>query len=152
MALFVLVLRILLGLDLLLNGIDFWLNFLPITTPASELARGLMAGLVNAGLFTIVKYIEIATAVALLSNRFVPLALVVMFPLTVVIFWTDCILIGTPEGWFYGGTTSLLHVLLVIAYLKQFMPLLAFRARPGLPDAGDWRRALSNREDGGAAH
>ena len=146
MALFVLVLRIALGLDLLLNGINFWLDFLPITTPASDLARGLMGGLVNAGLFVIVKYIEIGTAVALLTNRFVPLALVVMFPLTVVIFWTDCILINTPEGWLYGGTTSLLHVLLMVAYLKHYMPLLKFRAKPGLPDNDDWRRVFSGRD------
>ncbi len=144
MALFVLVLRILLGLDLLLNGINFWLDFLPITTPASELARGLMAGLVNAGLFVIVKYIEIGTGLALLTNRFVPLALVVMFPITVVIFWTDCVLIATPEGWLYGGTTSLLHVLLLICYLKHYMPLLSMRSRPGLPDGEDWRRVLSS--------
>ena len=140
---FALLLRVLLGLDLLLNGINFWLDFLPITTPASETARGLMAGLVNAGLFTIVKYIEIAAGLALLTNRFVPLALIVMFPLTVVIFWTDCILINTPEGWLYGGTTSLLHVLLLFVYLKHYMPLLAFKANPGWPDAEEWRRVLS---------
>ena len=146
MKIFVLILRILLGLDLLLNGINFWLDFLPITTPASEVARGLIGGLVNAGLFTIVKYIEIATALALLTNRFVPLALVVMFPLTVVIFWTDCILINTPEGWLYGGTTSLLHVLLLFAYLKHYMPLLSFRAAPGFPISSDWERTLSSRD------
>jgi hypothetical protein len=39
-------LRLFLALDLLLNGMNFWLHFLPITVPASIPARELMQGLI----------------------------------------------------------------------------------------------------------
>jgi putative oxidoreductase len=117
-------LRFFLAFDLLLNGVNFWLHFLPITTPASIPARELMQGLITSGLFNFVKYIELATGLALLVNRYVPLALITMLPLTVVIFWVDCVLIGTPEGFLYGGTTAVVHVLLMFAYLRYYRSLL----------------------------
>jgi uncharacterized membrane protein len=121
-------LRLFLALDLLLNGVNFWLHFLPITTPASIAARELMQGLVVSGLFNFVKYIEIATGLMLLFNRYVPLALIAMLPLTVVIFWVDCVLIRTLEGFLFGGTTAVVHVALMFAYLRHYRGLLIARA------------------------
>jgi hypothetical protein len=121
------VLRLFLAFDLLLNGVNFWLHFLPITVPDSIPARALMGGLVASGLFDFVKYIEIATGLLLLANRFVPLALIVMLPLTVVIFWVDCVLIRTPEGFAFGGTTATVHALLMLAYFKHYQGLLVAR-------------------------
>jgi putative oxidoreductase len=123
-------LRLFLAADLLLNGVNFWLHFLPITVPDSIPARALMDGLIASGLFNFVKYIEIASGLALLVNRYVPLALIVMLPLTVVIFWVDCVLIRTPEGFLFGGTTAVVHGLLMLAYFKYYQGLLIERPEP----------------------
>ncbi|OYW84980.1 MAG: hypothetical protein B7Z20_09925, partial [Sphingobium sp. 32-64-5] len=85
--------RIFLGLFLLANGLNFWFHWLPISPPQSEAANRLMDGLVFSGLFGVVKYVEILAGIALLANRFVPLALAAMMPLTVVICYVDYVLI-----------------------------------------------------------
>jgi hypothetical protein len=144
-------LRCLLGLDFLLNGINFFHPFLPITVPASVPARALMHGMVESGLFNIVKVVEIAGGLTLLSNRLVPLALLVLAPLTVVICYVDCFLVSTPEGFLFGGTTTVLLVLMLAAYLRHYLGVLAFRAGPSLPRAAEVLAALRG-AGGVAAH
>ena len=69
----------------------------------------------------------------LLINRFVPLALMMVTPLTVVIFIVDCVLIATPEGYAFGGITTVLVALLLLGYLQNFLCLLRFKSSPGTP-------------------
>lgn len=128
MKLAVAALRIFLGLFLLANGLNFWFHWLPITPPDSETATRLMDGLVFSGLFGVVKYVEVAAGIALLVNRFVPLALAMMLPLTVVIAFVDFMLIGTREAMTFGALLIVPHGLLMLAYIRSFLPLLAARA------------------------
>ena len=136
-------LRILLGLDFLLNAINFYHPFFHITVPANEAARALMGGMLQSGVFELVKAIEITAGFLLLVNRFVPLALMMVAPLTVVIFIVDCVLIATPEGFAFGGTTTVLVILVLIAYLKHFLGLLAFRADPATPSIAELAAAIA---------
>ena len=74
--------RVLLGLLLLGSG----LAGLLMTMPAQELQGGaaaFMTGLSGTYLFILVKITEITTGALLLSNRFVPLALVILAPVTI---------------------------------------------------------------------
>lgn len=122
--------RIFLGLFLLANGLNFWFHWLPITPPESEQATRLMDGLVFSGLFGVVKYVEVAAGIALLANRFVPLALVSMLPLSVVISFVDFILIATPEASTYAVLLVLPQAFLMLAHIKQYLPLLTMRSEP----------------------
>jgi hypothetical protein len=129
----VLVLRLLFGLHFLVNGLNFFFHFFSIPAPHSPLALELMRGLVDTGLFNIVKVVEVATGIALLVNRFVPLALVIAFPVAIGVGFTDVLLIGTWfGGWFLGAGTVLLNAVLLFAYLRYYRPMLVFVSEPGL--------------------
>ncbi|MGE0294538.1 MAG: DoxX family membrane protein [Hyphomonadaceae bacterium] len=125
--------RVFLGLFLLANGLNMWLHFLPVQVPESQAANDLMQGLVSSGLFAFVKYIEVACGLMLVFNRFVPFALIVMMPLTIVIAWVDFVLIGSSNSIIFGALLVIPHVLLMTAYLRPYMPMLAMRSEPGVP-------------------
>ena len=82
-------------------------------------------------MFTAVKVIEVSTGVAILTNRFVPLALVVALPVAVNIFFVDVFLVRTWfGGYVLGGGTLLLNVALLFGYLKYYRPMLSARSEP----------------------
>lgn len=129
----VIVARVFLGAFLIFNGINLWFPFLPIPRPASQEANDLMHGLVFSGLFQFVKIIEIVSGLMLLLNRFVPLALVLMLPLTLVIAWVDFVLIRSPNSFVFGALLMVPHVFLLFAYLRHYLSMLAMKADPGIP-------------------
>lgn len=135
--------RIFLGLFLLANGLNFWFHWLPITPPDSETATRLMDGLVFSGLFGVVKYVEVITGLMLLANRFVPLALALMLPLSAVISYVDFILIGSPEASTYAVLLIAPQALLMLANLRSYLPLLAMRGPEGIPTAAEIREAIT---------
>lgn len=77
--------RVLLGLVFFVFGLNGFLHFIPQPPPA-ESARGFFELLTGSYLFSLVKGTEVVVGLALLSNRFVALALVVLAPITVNIF------------------------------------------------------------------
>ena len=75
--------RLLLGLIFVVFGLNYFLNFLPVP-PVEGAAATFMGGLAATGyFFPMMKSIEIAVGLALLANRYVALALVVLAPITV---------------------------------------------------------------------
>jgi len=127
---FVTALRILFGLHFLVNGANFFFHFFDVPAPQNPLATEFMKAMVETGvIFTAVKTVEVVTGVALLANRFVPLALVVALPVSVNVFFVDVFLIGTWfGGWVLGAGTLLLNVVLLFAYLKYYRPMLCAKA------------------------
>lgn len=85
----------------LLGGLFTFSSVMFFLVPPAELPPGnagvFVAGLAAAGyLMPLVKIVELVSGLALLSNRFVPLALVVLAPVTVNIFAVHARLM--PEG------------------------------------------------------
>lgn len=135
--------RLFLGLFLLANGLNFWFDWLPISPPASEEANRLMDGLVYSGLFGFVKYVEVAAGLALLANRFVPLALALMLPLTVVIAYVDYVLIVEPRAMVFATLLVLPQAILMLAHVRCYLPILRYRANPSAPpEATEFRAAV----------
>src|ERR1700722_171220 len=66
----------------LYNGLNFFLTFFPQPSGSSGLSHELIRALIDTKLFTVVKGLEILTGIAFLANRFVPLAVVVAFPIS----------------------------------------------------------------------
>jgi hypothetical protein len=76
--------RILLGIILLFNGVNMFAQFMPLPTPQqSDLAQRFLNILHEGGYFyPILGGVKILTALALLTKRYLPFMLVVMFPIT----------------------------------------------------------------------
>lgn len=76
--------RLLLGLLFVVFGLNFWLHFIPIPSPAEGTpAANFMFAIYGSGYLTFVKVLEVAAGLLLLSGRFVNLALAVLGPIVV---------------------------------------------------------------------
>ena len=75
-----LIIRILLGLILVIFGLNKFMQFMPMP-PLPEAAGEFMGALMKSGyIMVLVAIVEIVAGVLLLINKFKPLALVVVFP------------------------------------------------------------------------
>jgi len=148
--------RLLLGLQYLLGGINWWYKILPfpsITDPVASANKHavLMAMIETGWMFQTAKLIELLTGLALLFNRFIPLMLVVSFPVALSTFILDAMIGPTLVG-FLGGTTSFavlwakfldlvyfggcvlaMQGFLMIAYFDRYRPMLVARAEAKAP-------------------
>jgi len=76
--------RILLGIIFLVFSLNYWIKFIPIPSPEAEsLAAGFMGAIYGAGFLTLVKLLELFSAVLLLSGRYINLALTLLGPIVV---------------------------------------------------------------------
>lgn len=118
--------RILLGLIYFVFGLNFFLQFLGGRPQLTGPAETFMTGLFSAEyFFPLVKGIEVVGGLALLMNRFVPLTLVVLMPITLNIFLFHLFLAGDPVL-----SIFMLAIQLYLAwvYREYYSPLLEQRA------------------------
>ncbi|MFU1945603.1 DoxX family protein [Bordetella avium] len=133
--------RLYLGAWMVVSGASYWLHQLgyqPIfpqpfgTLPASN---KMLITLVEVGLFNLVKTLEIVGGLFLIGNIFVPLGLLILFPISGMVFYNAVFLNQRYEGIFsltYMGTLCLyMNVVLLLAYIKHYLPMLALNARSG---------------------
>ncbi len=123
--------RIVLALPLLIFGLDGLLGFLPADvypehgSQATEFLEAIMG---SGYLWQVLKIVEVAVAISLISGRFVPLAILMLSPVVVNIVGFH--LTMEPEG---TGLALLLVVLLAFlawAYRASFRLLFVSDARP----------------------
>ena len=114
--------RILLGLILVIFGLNKFLQFMPMP-PMPEAAGEFMGALVKSGyILVIVAIVEIATGVLLLLNKYVPLALVIVFPVLLNAFLFHLFLDIAGIG---GAALSItLNVFLFFANKESYNTLL----------------------------
>ncbi|MFT3925188.1 MAG: DoxX family protein [Myxococcales bacterium] len=120
--------RLLLGLVFVVFGSNYFLNFLPSPPPMPERALTFVGGLIAGGyVFPVIKSIEIAAGLMLLSNRFVPLALTLLAPIIVNIAAVHYLL--APA--FALPTVILgLELFLAYSYRGAFAPMLRANVAP----------------------
>ena len=86
------------------------------------------------GLYQGVKYFELITGLLILSNRWVPLALLLEMPITVMIFYLNvfisAMIDGSPLQYFTGPQELFLNGFLLVAYGGYYCNFLRFKARP----------------------
>ena len=75
--------RLLLGLLFTVFGANMWLHFIPIPLPPEGPAANFMFAIYGSGYLTVVKVLEVAGGVLLLSGRFTNLALTLLGPVVV---------------------------------------------------------------------
>jgi len=110
--------RYLLGLIFFVFGLNGFLNFLPMP-PLSPEAGAFMGGLAGSGyFFPLLKSFETLSGLLLLSNRYVPLALMILSPISVNIFMFHAFL--DPAGLGLSILIGLLMITLGYGYRKSF--------------------------------
>jgi hypothetical protein len=121
--------RYLLGAVFFVCGLNRFLNFLPAPTgPVSEGAMLFAGALFKTGyMFPLIKGTEVLCATLLLTNRFVPLALALLAPVTINIVAFHAFL--APSGLGLAVFLMLLQIRLAWAHRSVYAPMLTPRAK-----------------------
>ncbi|MBX3274512.1 MAG: DoxX family protein [Sandaracinaceae bacterium] len=130
--------RVLLGLAFLVFGLNGFLGFLPM--PPHEGAAGAFLGALAASgyMFPLIKGTEVVVGLLLLSNRFVPLALTILAPVTVNIVLFHAVL--EPAGIVLPLVLAALQLHLAWAHRASFAGVLSARSAPAPARALEARR------------
>ena len=125
----VMAVRLAFGAWYIMSGARYVQPGLPMGT--DTLAKALLAALVNSHLMLAVKAIEFVVGVLLVLNLFVPAALVIGFPVTVVVAYVCLVLEWPLQRPMIGGGLSLAaHVFLLLAYFSYYRPMLTLKSKP----------------------
>ncbi|MCW3836981.1 hypothetical protein ACFQ1E_13525 [Sphingomonas canadensis] len=126
------VLRIYFGGHLLWSCIRYWsTDMQPVIH--HPLGGPFVASLVAIGAFPFIKTLEGVVGIALLGNRFVPLALVLEVPTSMTIFYLNTFVTARPSGLATGPTELGVNVVLLLLYFGYYRPFLVASARAAPP-------------------
>lgn len=124
--------RTLLGLAFVVFGFNYFVNFLPTPPPSAD-AMAFFGALAAGKIFAIIKPIELAAGLALLGNRFVPLALALLAPIQIGILAFHVSI--DPSGLPVIVILIALTIYLAWSYRSAFAPMLRARVEPTAGDA-----------------
>lgn len=126
MKILALVSRILLGFIFLVYGLDGFLHFMP-PHQASARATTFVLALIDSGfIWQLNKGIEVLAGILLLTDFFVPLALILLAPIITIIFFMQLFL--DPNGLPIGGGIAILELALAWFYRDYFESVLVSKA------------------------
>ena len=118
----VIIVRVLLGLMFLQASLLFFLKMTPAQPELSKDITTYMAGLTIGHTLEFIKAVELICAILLLVGRYVALALVVLFPITVNILLFHVML--DPANMLIAILIFAAHVFLLYAYRKNYAGML----------------------------
>lgn len=115
-------------------GLNHFIRLYPQPIGNEELSIAVFTALLDSGLFTLVKAVELIGGLMLLFGIRVPLALILVLPVSFTVWYWDTEL----QGWWtasavYGWGVLGCNVALILAYWDSYRALFADRARPRLP-------------------
>jgi hypothetical protein len=124
------VVRYLMGLPLVVFGLNGFLNFIPQpTTPLPEGAMAFAGALMKSGyMLPLIGVTHLVVGVMLVTNRFVPLALALFAPFMVNSIAFHVFL--EPSGLPMASVFLALELYLAWTYRRAFAPMLAARVTP----------------------
>jgi putative oxidoreductase len=132
--------RVLFGLILFANGLNWWWKLLPYPSMHDHANHALphtpafVQAMLNTGfMFEFVRIIEVIAGAGLLMNCWTPLLLVFVFPLSLGIWAVDVFLIASSlRANVMGWAVVSLNGFLLVSYLDRYVPMLTRTAVPGL--------------------
>lgn len=133
--------RIALGLVFTVFGANGFLQFLPQPPMPAEAGAFLGALLATGYMLPLLKAIELGAGLMLLSNRHVPLALMLLAPIIVNIAAFHVFL--APGGLLLPALVVAMEVYLAWTYRSSFAPALQARVAPAEPAERVTGRALA---------
>ena len=122
------IVRVLLGVMFLVFGLNGFLNFMPAPKELPPDVITVSTGLMKGGYMAVVSAMELVVALLLLTNRFVPLALVLLAPIVVGII-TFHIAIA-PATIVPGIVVLVMELYLAWVYRGAFRPMLQAKVSP----------------------
>ena len=129
-----LVARMLLGLVFLFGSVAYFLDLVPPPPDMPQRLKTFNEGLAASGyFFTLLKVTELVCGLMLLTGLFVPLALVVLAPISVNIFLVHAIL--APEGVALAVAIGVLMIYLSF-FAQPYAGVIRSLFRPRPPTAG----------------
>ncbi|MEO0031933.1 MAG: hypothetical protein RIS94_1691 [Pseudomonadota bacterium] len=128
----------------LLSGLNFFFHIWPQPKIAESIGNSYVQISLQLGLFQFAKVLEIVGGLSLVLNRFVPLGLVLLMPVTVNIFLLNAFWSPLPHIVVSVTRNFVFHVILLAAYANYYLPMLRFRAeaRPVWRDPAEIVRSL----------
>lgn len=109
-------------------GLNHFVGLFPQPPGNQPLSQEVLAALIGSGLFSLVKAVELAAGLALMFGRFVPLALVMLLPVSFNVWYWDVELQGwTSVSAWYGWAVLGANVLLCLAWWSSYGAMLAWR-------------------------
>jgi putative oxidoreductase len=118
--------RYLLGLIFLVFGLNGFLHFIPLPPPKGLSAQQFGGAIFASHYWVVVFGIQVIGGVMLLANRFVVLALVLLGPVIVNIFFFHALM--APEGLPMAIVVVLLWTILAVRYKQYLTPIFVARA------------------------
>jgi hypothetical protein len=120
--------RLPLGAIYIFNGALPWTHLVVLPMPNPR-AGAILTALYDTGIvMQVVKSLEVVSGVLLVTNSFVPLALLMLLPISVFIGIVDLVLDPYPLSITLGGYLLAANVGLMFAYLSYYRSVLTCRA------------------------
>ncbi len=129
-------LRLMMGAIYLISGVNWWFKMITPYPSISDFATSppppdMVGAMIETGVFFhIVKATELLTGIALLTNRFVPMMLVMVLPITFSIFIVDAFFIAHPRGIMMGTGSMLMNLCLLLVFIGHYRGVLTVTAIP----------------------
>jgi len=123
--------RVLLGLVFFVFGLNFFLHFIPQPAPPPAAGAFFGAMMATGYIMTLVKVTEVLSGALLLANRFVPLALALLAPVIVNIFFFHAFLEGAATLPMPVIIVAL-EIFLAWSYRDAYRPMLQAKVAPSV--------------------
>ena len=115
------------GIRTLISGLNYYFNWHPAGKMLDPATEQFMQAITTIGLYQAVKTIEIVVGLCLVTNRFVPFALVMEFPISIIICTLSCYQPYSVHT-LTGIKEVVLNLFLFSGYAGFYLQFLAFKA------------------------
>jgi hypothetical protein len=143
--------RLAFGAHSLLSGANYFLEFLPLPHVVHPIAGPFVDSMTAMGLFSVIKGLETLVGLCLITNRFVPLALVAELPTSITIFWLSVITVHSSRSTYTGSKELFFNASLLIFYAGHYKHLFIQKAET-LPLWSHWQGLVAEALGKGEPH
>jgi uncharacterized membrane protein YphA (DoxX/SURF4 family) len=114
----------------MVSGLNYFVLFWPQPKIAESAGNEFVLAAMDLNLFTYAKVLEFVAGACLVFNRFVPLALILLMPVTVNILLVNVPWSPLPHVQLSVTRNMVMHLILLAAYANYYYPFLKFRSAP----------------------
>jgi hypothetical protein len=145
--------RVLLGIQLLINGLNWWVKLIDPYPSIADFAGGVwpanitgfMRGMIETNLiFHLVKATEVVSGLLLLTDTLVPFALVFGYPVAVIAMIVDVFISTRLRAFIMGSGIFFNTTFLMLAYFSYYRSMLMPLSRPDDLGQWEWERGTGN--------